>query len=66
MINKSKEDGYSIGVFKQLPAMINKPMLILESKTFPKNGYVFYGEMYDDQGLPMMAALHTKVTNKGL
>ncbi len=46
----------SDGVMKQVPHILENPILIMESKTQP-NRVTMYGEVYADNGIPVMAVL---------
>ncbi len=53
------------GVMKQVPQILENPILIMESKTQP-NRVTMYGEVYAENGIPVMAVLELAPrSNKG-
>lgn len=65
IVEKMKKHGLHEDVFRGLPNMINDPRLILRSITQP-DSYLLYGELYDEQLRPIMAALKINETADGL
>ncbi len=64
-INKIQRDHtfMSDGVLKQVPQLLENPVLIMESKTQP-NRVTLYGEVYADNGIPVMAVLELMPTSR--
>jgi hypothetical protein len=58
------EHNLSLKTIRQLPELINDPVLILKSKT-QDNSYVLYGELYNEKGTPVMASLRIKLQKTG-
>ncbi len=52
-------------VIKQVPALIEKPILIMNSKTH-MNSITLLGEVYGDNGLPVMAAVRFTPNKDGI
>ncbi|MDR1590361.1 MAG: hypothetical protein LBS51_09255 [Oscillospiraceae bacterium] len=57
VMNKHRLDADTI---RQLPEMLEQPVMAMKSLT-DADSYVFYGELYDGKGNPVMAALRTKL-----
>ena len=53
---QQKHLGMSDGVLKQVPEIIGNPIIVMESKTQP-NRLTMLGEVYNDNGLPVIAVL---------
>lgn len=64
-INKIQRDHafMSDGVLKQVPQLLENPVLIMKSKTQP-NRVTLYGEVYADNGIPVMAVLELMPTSR--
>lgn len=62
ILNKHK--GMSLNVIKQVPNVIENPVLVLKSKEFDSR-LVFLGEVYDDNNNPVMAIVELQPVTKG-
>lgn len=63
-INKIQRDhpGMSDSVIRQVPDIIENPVIVMDSKTQP-NRITMFGEVYDENGLPVMAVLELLPTS---
>lgn len=64
ILQKHKKDGMTKGVVKQVPNILENPIIILKSKTFDSR-IVMFGEVYDTKGNPVTAILELQPTSRG-
>lgn len=55
----------SIDVIKQVPDLLERPIIVMASETKP-NRLTMFGEVYGENGLPVMAVLELLPTKKGI
>ncbi len=54
----------SLELFRQLPDMIENPVVITQSRSIP-NSIVLFGELYSTDGRPVMASMHLNAAGRG-
>ena len=60
----NKHNGMTKEVIKQVPNILEYPIIVLESKQ-SKSRILIFGEVYDQNNVPVTAVLELKPTNKG-
>ncbi len=51
------------GIMKQVPGILENPIIVMQSKGFPSR-ITMFGEVYDGDGLPILAVLELTPNNK--
>jgi hypothetical protein len=64
IVSVMNEHNLSADTIRQLPEMIENPVMIMKSLT-DTNSWVVYGELYDADGEPVLAAIHSGVRGRG-
>ncbi len=59
-----KHPEMNIEIFKEIPALIENPVIVLESHTRPGDSLIVLGEVYTSDNIPVMAAIKIYPTNK--
>ncbi len=62
ILNKHPE--ININVIKQIPELLENPIIVLQSHTKPKDSIIVLGEVYDKNGNSIMASLNIKPENR--
>lgn len=62
-LNKHVENGISIGVLKNVPQLLESPIVIVDSRTV-EDRLIVLGELYDDFGKVVVVALELNPTNR--